>query len=125
MMDELDQVLNQQSPKFTSGDNDAEDCMMPHPQLCRGKGWQVLRERYVRMRIGDRADGTPVYEYAHRLVEWAKGTQEATVVMHMGPRNHERGACKRMMCVNPHHLEWGTQSNNVKEAYNRKKRLRA
>jgi hypothetical protein len=78
------------------------------------RGWSALRggKGYVMVEIGKDCNGDSVWEYAHRLVMWARaGVGESGGDVLHGDARHT--ACKSMRCVNPHHLRWGTQAANL------------
>lgn len=125
----IDEVL---SAKLTQPDMrlseavEGSECMMLSGDACQCKPMMFHRRaHYVRVSIGyeDEACTKHVYEYAHRLVAWARRAYNAAIpyAMHMGGGVGRR-SCMGKMCVNPYHIRWGTNSNNRMHALRSKSR---
>lgn len=105
---------------------DDDKCITLSKARCIAKGL-VWGPRYVQAMIGKDEHGKKVMESVHRLVLWAKSAYNTQlgVAMHQPPsgtcRKSKDGVCA---CVNPMHMSWGTQSNNVEDGWNHKKRRR-
>jgi hypothetical protein len=94
-----------------------------------GGGQAYNNNKYVWMEIGQDEDGNPVIESVHRLVLWCKElcldeNSRQKVAMH----GNERGEpCKARggvnVCVNPRHLSWQSQADNVADCRRQKRRL--
>jgi hypothetical protein len=74
--------------------------------------WQAgtFKKGYGMVNLGRFADGRQHTEYAHRVAYvLAKGSiTQGSVVMH---------ACDNTSCVNPEHLNLGTQGDNIRDCY--------
>lgn len=108
---------------------DDDKCKIIHKNKCSGnKMW--WHDRYITVMIGkgvdEDGDEVEVVERLHRLVTWAKQgppnvNMNHTVAMHLG-RNGGANKCKSDKCVNPRHLQWGSQRANAQDRWDRSRK---
>jgi hypothetical protein len=124
----LDEATHESAPRLIHAHH--ARCVNLSRAVIRAHHPDWLVGDYVRVKIGDDDKGDPVYEGAHRLALWADagcnkcdGTRANPLVRNSEVCMHSRG-CRTKLCVNTHHLDWGTYSENLVQSYNSKKRTR-
>lgn len=123
IIDEMDGVTTDSGAALQSCHVD--ECSILAKGKCKAKGWVVSKDKYVSVVIGYNEHGQDVLESAHRLVAWAKSgwaNHHINVVMHKRAGVGPHPACRSKLCVNPHHLQWGTPEDNVQDYHDAHKR---
>ena len=114
-------------------------CMLPKKALVADNKWLAWKEDYLQVELGWRVDDkgkrVPVMERAHRLVAWMKGGWDGesrdgqggrVVAKHHGECLNDGSyrTCDSSRCLNPNHIGVGTDSDNMLEHYESKRRGR-
>lgn len=116
--EQVNTVMGDNCPRLHKMDNDK--CYNLSKPKCQDEG--MIYGKYVKMVIGKDLRGNDVLEYVHRLVTWLahRYSPEFNTAMHIGIS--DKKACRTTKCINPRHLDWGTQAHNLQDYHHRRKR---